>query len=146
MCIICSRRVLMAGTISTLIVGPTISRAAVRNNQIACGFSNNGDFEKLIATMTSMPSGNSAFHRPLIAELQRILQIMPIEPGFRYVDAVNAFAIPDSYVASTKGTVFIGVGLVNKLLEPNDGGISVAGVLAHECSHIFQFFRRISTG
>ena len=90
--------------------------------------------------MTSMPGGDSKFHNALVGELKQILQIMPIDPGFKYADVDNAISVPENYVAGTKGTIFIGVPLVNKLLKQDDGGISVAGVLAHECAHIFQFF------
>jgi hypothetical protein len=88
-----------------------------------------------------MPGGNDdRFHRPLAGELRSILNLFGVSPGFRYVDAMNAFAIKQSLVSGYKGTVLIGVPLVRKLLQPQIGGISVAGVLAHECAHIHQYF------
>src|SRR5712691_1776066 len=139
MCVICSRRALIIGAMSTFMSGPAISSAAQANRQIACGFTNE-DLHKVLASRTSMPSGDSSFHRALVAELKNILKTIPVQPGFQYVDARNAFAVPDTYVPGTSGTVLIGVSLVRDLLKPDDGGISVAGVLAHECAHIFQYF------
>ncbi len=66
--------------------------------------------------------------------------MIPADPGFKYVKSNNAAATNESIVVGTKGTVFIGLDFVNNLVKQDEGGISVAGVLAHECAHIFQYF------
>lgn len=140
MCTLCSRRGALLGAASLFALSPTISIAATLDSRVACGFINNDDLQRILATMTPMPSSDVNFHAALIAELRHILQILPVNPGFQYVDAENALALRDTYVAGTKGTVLIGQKLVKQLLQPNDGGVSVAGVLAHECGHIYQYF------
>ncbi|MCK1732629.1 hypothetical protein IVA79_01360 [Bradyrhizobium sp. 138] len=85
-------------------------------------------------------SNDRAFDNALVVELERILRIIPVNPGFKYVKDDNAFATDTTIVTGTTGTVLIGLKLVNELLKPDQGGVAVACVLAHECSHIFQFF------
>lgn len=142
MCVSCSRRHLIAGAASFAIFGPSASLAMTppAKPDIACGFNSDNDYQNMIKTRRSMPGGEAGFHRALVAELKNILAIVPVEPGFQYVDSRNAYALKQTFVPGTKGTVMIGVQLVKELLEPNDGGISVAGVLAHECAHIFQYY------
>ena len=139
MCSICSRRGFLAAGLGLVAAGLTPHGSAGQTNLIGCGLSNN-DFDRARRSMRSTPGGDDRFHRPLVGELDNIIKLMKVDPGFQYVDARNAFAVSDSFVAGFKGTVLIGVELVRELLEPDDGGISVAGVLAHECAHIFQFF------
>jgi hypothetical protein len=136
MCGACSRRGFVAGAITTLIAGPATFHAAEAEESIACGFAD-GDVRKYRMTSTS---GDERFDRALIVELKRILQFIPVNPGFQYVDANNAYALKRSIVADTNGTVLIGLNLVQDLVKQNDGGVAVAGVLAHECAHVFQFF------
>jgi len=138
MCNGCSRRSFITGATATLILAPSISVAANEGRLSPCGF-NQADFDKYRASMSSMPKGDSSFHPALVGELDGILKIFPINPGFQYIDAHNAFALPESIIPGTKGTVLIGVSLVRELIQPQDGGLSVAGVLAHECGHIFQY-------
>jgi hypothetical protein len=137
MCCVCSRRGLIAGAITIFLLGPTMSRAADRDRQVACGF---GDGHNQYRNTMTSKSDDPSFDRALIAELKRILQVIPVDPGFQYVDADNAFALSDSIIANTKGTILIGQKFVKDLVKQKDGGVAVAGVLAHECAHIFQFF------
>lgn len=90
-------------------------------------------------------TGDHQLDHVLILELRSILKIFGVNPGFRIIDdqeAPNAFAIPRSIVKSTRGTVLFGINLVRSELENNLGGFAVAGIAAHECAHIFQFFSR----
>lgn len=139
MCVCCSRRELVAGTVSVVFLGPAVSIAKATTEKYICGFNDQKDYHKTIQTRRSIPDGNSKYHDALISELQSILKIIPADPGFQYVDSDNAHATSEPFYPNTRGTVMIGVRLMNQLLEANDGGISVAGVLAHECAHIFQF-------
>jgi hypothetical protein len=138
MCGFCSRRGFIVGALAASILAPVKSDAAGGVRSSPCGFTQE-DFAKYKASMSSMPRGDASFHPALVGELQGILNVFPINPGFQYVDARNAFAVPDSFVRGTNGTVLIGESLVRELIEPQDGGLSVAGVLAHECGHIFQY-------
>jgi hypothetical protein len=138
MCVLCSRRDLISGAIATLLLSTEFSYAGNGDRRVLCGF-NNDDLRTYHNSMTST-SGDPRFDSALIAELKRILQVIPIDPGFKYVKANNAAASDESIVHGTKGTVFIGLDFVRKLVDHDDGGVSVAGVLAHECAHIYQYF------
>jgi len=58
------------------------------------------------------------------------------------VEARNAFTTSETVIRGTQGTVWIGIEFVRNLADPRNsslnGGIAVAGVLAHECAHVFQ--------
>jgi hypothetical protein len=72
----------------------------------------------------------------------RIERIIPVNPGFQYVEETNspnAWAIPETLISGTKGTVLIGLKLIAFLMQSQNGGASVAGVCAHECGHIYQY-------
>jgi len=137
MCVICSRRDVISGAIATLLLGTEFSYAGNGAPPVLCGF-NSDDLRTYHNGMTST-SGDLKFDRALIAELKRILEVIPVDPGFKYVRANNAAASDETIVYGTKGTVFIGLDFVKKLVD-DDGGVSVAGVLAHECAHIYQYF------
>jgi hypothetical protein len=40
----------------------------------------------------------------------------------------------------TVGTIYFGIGKIDKLMQRKEGGVAIAGILAHECAHIFQFY------
>jgi hypothetical protein len=134
MCDVCSRRTWLAGVTATLAFGPqAYSNEKVR---IACAVNK----QDSSLGVTTSQSGDKNFDNAVIAELKHILRVIPVNPGFQYVNDDNAFSRDDVWVSGTKGTVLIGLKLVHDLLKPDEGGLSVACVLAHECSHIFQFF------
>jgi hypothetical protein len=137
MCGSCSRRGLILGAVATFILGVRPAEAE-GDHRILCGFKSE-NFQSYRDTITSS-SGNPSFDGAVIAELKRILKIIPAEPGFKYIKANNAAATNESIVDGTKGTVFIGLDFVSNLVKQDDGGVSVAGVLAHECAHIFQYY------
>jgi len=88
-------------------------------------------------------SGDARLDRALIAELRRIVDIIPVGPGFKYIrdDSPNAFATTATHVPGTQGTVLLGVNLIRTEMGSSEyGGVAVAGIAAHECAHIFQFF------
>jgi len=87
-------------------------------------------------------SGNPDLDRAVVATLKNITQFLSINPGVKYIyDASpNAFAVPESLVPDTQGTVLLGLNLINnELFTSNYRGVAVAGICAHECAHIFQF-------
>jgi hypothetical protein len=135
MCIACSRRHLLAGTFATLAVGLQPMSAASQT-RIACALAGGSR----TPADGKAQSGDTKFDNAVIAELRQILAVIPVNPGFQYVEDENAFSRDDTWVAGTKGTVLIGLKLVHDLLKPDGGGLSVACVLAHECGHIYQFF------
>ena len=88
-------------------------------------------------------SGNKNLDRAMIAELRKVNRVFSIRPGYRYFDdrgSPNALALQRSLVRNTRGTVFFGLGLVQSELQEEFGGAAVAGIAAHEGTHIFQFF------
>jgi hypothetical protein len=127
----------MAGVMATIALGSGMSHANAEG-RIACVLNRDG-YREDHSTMSSK-SGDQAFDEALIVELKRILEVIPVNPGFKYVSDDNAFSRDDSVVGGTAGTVLIGLKLVKGLLKANEGGVAVACVLAHECGHIFQFF------
>jgi hypothetical protein len=139
MCAKCSRR----GFVQMLIAGmlfPKPSLATPANFPTACAFDQTGynalDFPR------KAQSGNVNLDNALIAELRRITTIIPVHPGFQYIEerSPNAFATPQTIIPGTSGTVLIGLKLVTSFLQTTNGGAVVAGVCAHECGHIYQFF------
>jgi Zn-dependent protease with chaperone function len=90
-------------------------------------------------------SGNQKLDEAVIGELQRIITIIPVNPEFHYIDenVPNAYALPSSdalAMGRTHGTVLLGIKLFNSLLKENDGAAAIAGICAHECAHIYQYF------
>src|ERR1700737_4939940 len=142
MCSICSRRGLISGAIATVAIWPLRATAALQNsNAIPCACSND-EFANRHQTKRSK-SGDDKFDAALIEELKVIEQIIPgINPGFQFVQAHNAFTTAETVIRGTQGTVWIGIDFVKNLADPKNnsvnGGIAVAGVLAHECAHVFQ--------
>jgi hypothetical protein len=142
MCGICSRRALISGAIATAALWPLGATSGLQNSDaIPCACSED-EFANRHRTKTSK-SGDDKFDAALIEELKVIEQIIPgINPGFQFVKAHNAFTTAETIIRGTQGTVWIGIDFVRNLVDPNNsngnGGIAVAGVLAHECAHVFQ--------
>lgn len=136
MCCFCTRRDVLIGGgagLASLFTSPVQGQT---KKLIACGWS--GDEYK--AMNMSSKSGNDAFDQALIAELKRIAAVIPATPGFKFIKAKNAYALPVSLVPGTKGTVLIGTLLVDELAKKKNSGVALAGICAHECAHIHQFF------
>ena len=107
-----------------------------------CAIDPSVDLKKYRARSTT---GEPRLDRALIAELRSIVEIMPINPGFRIIDdegSPNAFALGRTIVERTRGTVLFGIQLIRTELGLRDGGYAVAGIAAHECAHVYQFFSR----
>jgi hypothetical protein len=141
MCGICSRRGLISGAIATAVLWPMNASALQDSKAIPCGCSDD-EFANRHQTKSSK-SGDDKFDAALIQELKVIEQIIPgINPGFQFVQAHNAFTTAETVIRGTQGTVWIGIDFVRNLADPKNnianGGIAVAGVLAHECAHVFQ--------
>jgi hypothetical protein len=138
MCGLCSRRAFMQGSLSAIVLLGFISRASSGVASEACAW-NATDFGSYPRRSTS---NNPDLDRAMIAELKRILEIIPVNPGFQFIEEENpnAFALKTSLIAGTNGTVLIGLRLLNVLLKESEGGVSVAGVCAHECAHIYQYY------
>ncbi len=88
-------------------------------------------------------SGNSDLDRSINLELTHVADSFNILPGFGFYDdsdGKNAFAINVDVIPNTKGTVVFGIGLLSDQLFRNEwGGLAVAGIMAHEFGHIFQY-------
>jgi len=147
MCNTCSRRGLLLG--AGLAVLGTTTTAGAAKAQTECGPSTSklpsscswhgAGMEDFQVFSTS---GRKQIDKAMIAELRRILTILPINPGFKYINDQNpnAFADAKDTVPNTTGTVYIGLNLINGEFEQADGGVAVAGICAHECGHIYQFY------
>lgn len=88
-------------------------------------------------------TGKKKLDQALISEMRSILEVMPVNPGIRIIDDIegpNAFAIDRTVIKGTRGTVLFGIKLITHELFSNRGGYAVAGIAAHECAHIYQFF------
>ncbi|GGI32661.1 hypothetical protein [Bradyrhizobium guangdongense] len=78
--------------------------------------------------------------RVIISELKSIVRVLNINPGIKFIRDNNAFASKQTIVDGTSGTVVLGLALIETLLQEDDGAFSLAGICAHECAHIYQFF------
>jgi hypothetical protein len=100
------------------------------------GLSANGI--KLLST-----SGNSDIDRSINLELIHLAQSFNVLPGFGFFDdshGKNAFAMPDTVIANTQGTLVFGKYLLaEELASSTWGGLAVAGIMAHEFGHVYQF-------
>jgi hypothetical protein len=89
-------------------------------------------------------SGDDDLDRAMINELKRIVRVFQVNPGFKYVDQMNAYATQETIVAGTRGTVFLGLPFIRSLIDWDASGIAVAGTYAHECAHIYQFDHQLT--
>lgn len=130
-----SRRAFICSCAAGLYVEP----ASAQQTVIACSMSADASINgKMFAT-----SGNRDLDRALIAELRKVCRVFGINPGFQYLDdsrSPNAYATTDTFISNTRGTVLFGLGLINSEMVNQYGGAAVAGIAAHEGSHIFQFY------
>lgn len=150
MCGICSRRQFLTGA-GAAVAAAALPGASAEAGRLPQHCSLSAGSLGVSDIMAS--SGDPQLDRALIAELRRILSIMPVEPGFKYaVDpAPNAFATNETVVRGTQGTVILGINLIRQEMRQHEyGGVAVAGISAHECGHIFQYFspysRRLGRG
>ena len=91
-------------------------------------------------------SGNRDLDRSLNLELGHLADSFDILPGFGFFDdskGGNAFATTETWVANTRGTVVFGKKLLSRELSRHSwGGLAVAGIMAHEFAHIYQYQSR----
>lgn len=135
----CSRRMLITAGLAAAGIWPQRIVALSDSRVLPCGCSTD-EFANRHQTKRSK-SGDDQFDAALIEELKAIEQVIPgINPGFQFVKAHNAFTTAETVIRGTQGTVWIGIDFVRNLADPSsaNGGIAVAGVLAHECAHVFQ--------
>jgi len=143
MCTRCSRRFVVGGLASLAGAAAVARRVRAKgsNHRFSCSYARYSDSaDGSLKTMST--SGDARLDRALISELREMVKIIPVNPGFQYVvdDPPNAFADPDSLIPNTNGMVYIGINLLKGELNSRDmGGITVAGICAHECAHIYQF-------
>lgn len=92
-------------------------------------------------------TGNGMLDRQLALEANRLSRLFGFRPGLKIIEApeaqaANALATTERVVEGTDGTVLMGRVLVFRELQENRlgwGGLAVAGFMAHEFAHIFQF-------
>ncbi len=88
-------------------------------------------------------SGNPDLDRSISLELSHVAKSLKVFPGFGFyddADGPNAFAIDDSVIPNTQGTVIFGKQLLSdELTKRSSGGLAIAGIIAHEFAHIYQY-------
>lgn len=88
-------------------------------------------------------SGNPELDRSISLELAHVARSLNVFPGFGFyddADGPNAFAIDDSVIPNTQGTVIFGKQLLSdELTRRSNGGLAIAGIIAHEFAHIYQY-------
>jgi hypothetical protein len=88
-------------------------------------------------------SGDRILDSQLAAEGNRLSREFEIRPGLKIIDGYNAFAKGKTVVSGTRGTVALGREMLFGELDKNRrgwGGLVIAGIMAHEFAHIYQFF------
>src|SRR5260370_35173840 len=142
----CSRRFMLGGAVATL---STVATRSATLAQDVPKLTRQCALQQQALNKSDWVStfGKPKIDKALIAELKQIINIIPIDPGFKYIpdgDRPNAFATTDTIVAGTRGTVVFGINLVQQeMQDPSQhGGVAVAGISAHECGHIFQFYSK----
>ena len=99
-------------------------------------------------------SGNKDLDRSINLELQHISDSLNVLPGFGFYDdsdELNAFALDETIIPNTRGTVIFGKQLLMEELNAHEwGGLAIAGIMAHEFAHIYQyqspFYRMLTRG
>lgn len=92
-------------------------------------------------------TGEKILDAQLSMEANRLAHVFEVRPGLMILKAphslsINALAVSQSYVQGYKDTVMLGHDLIIKELQENRrgwGGVTVAGYMAHEFAHIYQF-------
>lgn len=88
-------------------------------------------------------SGDVDLDRSINLELQHVANSLNVLPGFGFCDdsnAPNAFAVNETVIPNTQGTVVFGKQLLTEELSSNEwGGLAIAGIMAHEFAHIYQY-------
>lgn len=88
-------------------------------------------------------SGNKNLDRSLNLELRHIAKSFSVFPSFGFYNdknEENAYAMSETRIKGTRGTVIFGKNLLFHELKAHKwGGLAVAGIIAHEFAHIYQF-------
>jgi len=144
-----NRRTLLAGLVGFGVTAVLPSRARARSEMLIirgrlCSLSQVIDG----ATVEiSGKTGDSKLDRQLSAHAFDLARDFGVRPGIRIVlspanQSQGALATKDTTVPGTQGTVLLGKDLLFRELDQNRrgwGGLAIAGVMAHEFAHIFQF-------
>ena len=88
-------------------------------------------------------TGDKILDGQLAAEGNRLSREFKVRPGLKIIQGNNAFAKGKTVVTGTRGTVALGRELLFGELDKNRrgwGGLVIAGIMAHEFAHIYQFF------
>jgi hypothetical protein len=142
-CPCCSRRKFLGALGSLMLLPATSLRAAGTPSLTCASLGSVGDVDTYPRRASS---DNPRLDEAVILELKKILVVIPVNPEFQYIqeDLPNAFAMRTSDVLGTKGSVLLGLKLMNSLLEDDKAGKAaggaIAGICAHEVGHIYQFF------
>ena len=88
-------------------------------------------------------TGNPDLDVALGVALNEMSDIFQVSPGFIFwddADSDNAFALPQTEMAGTSGTVLIGRAMLRReLTRSTDGDMAILAICAHEFGHIVQY-------
>jgi predicted metalloprotease len=117
--------------------------AAEEDEFILCG-AKNKSFTKVTDFTRASRTGNDNLDKALISELRKQAKLFQLVPAFFvFTDHVkNAFATPYKFpdYPRSDGSILYGVDMMMDQLDTGYwGGAVVAGVLAHEYGHIYQY-------
>jgi hypothetical protein len=130
---------------AVLVAGLLLGKHVCANSRLLPNYCSleNGFTLKDIELLTS--SGDTDLDRSMSLELSHISDSFTVLPGFGFYDEgdsrhANAFAINQTIIPNTEGTVVFGKHLLSaELTKHSWGGIAVAGIMAHEFAHIYQY-------
>lgn len=138
-----TRRAFSAGLAATASLGCPICRAQAQirpGGKMLCASAAQGvpQSEALLQT-----SGDANLDRILAAEMIEQSRFFGMRPAFMLYAGPNenAIAMSQTQLAGTQGTILYNLAfLQNQLKSSQWGGAIVAGIIAHEFGHIYQFF------
>jgi hypothetical protein len=137
-----TRRAFSAGLVATASLACPICRAQAqgRADKVLCASAAQGvpEAEALLDS-----TGDDNLNRILAAEMTEQSRFFGMRPAFMLYSGPNenAIAMSRSQLAGTQGTILYNLGFLQKQLKSSQwGGAIVAGIIAHEFCHIYQFY------
>jgi hypothetical protein len=135
-----TRRRFSAGLVAAASIGCPICGSARGAGRILCAAAANGAPDISLRLSTS---GDGNLDRILSAEMIEQSGFFGLRPGFVLYGGPdeNALAMSDTVLPGTQGTIFYNLGFLKSQLKSTEwGGAVVAGIIAHEFTHIYQFY------
>ncbi len=135
-----TRREFSAGLVALASLGCPICGTAHGAGRILCAAAGNGAPDPGLRLSTS---GDKNLDRILAAEMIEQSRFFGLKPAFMLYGGQdeNALAMSDTIMPGTQGTIFYNLGFLKSQLKSSQwGGAIIAGIIAHEFTHIYQFY------